>query len=99
MNHTLARTRGTQEEAVVDGPVPERAGLPRGHGIETQVSIQNATPSNTDSLRRMFSRSSSETIYHRFHMPYPRVPEQMLAFMLDADEHDAGALVAVANEE
>jgi GNAT superfamily N-acetyltransferase len=47
----------------------------------------------------MFFRSSSETIYRRFHIPYPRVPERMLALMLDADEHDVGALVAVANEE
>jgi GNAT superfamily N-acetyltransferase len=89
------------KEAEVNGPVHERAGQARGQKprIETQVSIQNATPSNTDSLRRMFSRSSSETIYRRFHIPYPRVPERMLAFMLDADRSDREFLVAVADGE
>jgi GNAT superfamily N-acetyltransferase len=47
-------------------------------------------------LRRMFSRVSPETIYLRFHIPYPDVPERMLAFMLDADKHDKRSLVAVA---
>lgn len=47
----------------------------------------------------MFSRSSSKTIYLRFHLPYPDVPERMLAFMLDADQHDKQSLVAVAEGE
>jgi GNAT superfamily N-acetyltransferase len=99
MNHTLARTRGTQEEAVVDGPVQERAGQPRGHGIETRVGIRVASPGDLERLRRTFSRSSSETIYQRFHLPYPVVPERTLALMLDVDHHDKESLVAVANEE
>jgi GNAT superfamily N-acetyltransferase len=46
----------------------------------------------------MFSRSSSETIFLRFHLPYPEVPEWMINLMLDVDHHDRGALVAVAEE-
>ena len=32
----------------------------------------------------MFSRLSSETIYRRFHTPYPRVPEWLLELLMDA---------------
>jgi acetyltransferase len=46
----------------------------------------------------MFSRTSSETIYRRFHLPYPEVPEWMIALMLGA-EHHKEALVAVAEEK
>ncbi len=47
----------------------------------------------------MFSRVSSETIYRRFHIPYPDVPERTLALMFDVDHHDKESLVAVAEEE
>jgi GNAT superfamily N-acetyltransferase len=46
----------------------------------------------------MFSRTSSETIYRRFHLPYPEVPEWMLALMLGANHHKE-ALVAVTEEK
>ena len=47
----------------------------------------------------MLSRVSSETIYQRFHILYPEVPEQTLALMLDVDHPDKEFLVAVAEEE
>ena len=47
----------------------------------------------------MLSRLSSETIYLRFHLPYPEVPEWMVAFMLEVDHHDKESLVAVAEGE
>ena len=47
----------------------------------------------------MLSRLSPETIYRRFHLPYPNVPEWMLALMLDVDHHDKEVLVAVVEEE
>ena len=48
----------------------------------------------------MFSRVSSETIHLRFHIPYPEVPEWVLAFMLDVGNHpDKEFLVAVADED
>jgi GNAT superfamily N-acetyltransferase len=101
MNHTLARTRGTQEEAEVNGPVHERARQPRAQGprIETQVFIRDASSTDGESLRRMFSHVSPETVYLRFHIPYPNVPEWMLSLMLHADQHDKQSLVAVAGEE
>src|SRR3712207_9226949 len=74
-------------------------GQTHGSRIDTQVSIRVATPRDAERLRTMFSRLSSETIYLRFHIPYPQVPEQMLAFMLDVDHHHKEALVAAARSE
>src|SRR5215203_1406046 len=83
------------------GPVHEGAGRTHGQGprIGTQVSIRVATPWDRAGLRGMFSRVSPETIYRRFHIPYPDVPERTLALMLDVDQHDKESLVAVAEEE
>ncbi len=47
----------------------------------------------------MFSRVSSETIYRRFHTPYPRVPEWLPEFLMDADGRGGRSLVAVVGEE
>jgi hypothetical protein len=61
--------------------------------------LRGATPTDGEALRRMFSRASSETIYLRFHTPYPDVPEWMLALMLDLDHPDKEFLLAVTDEE
>ena len=66
---------------------------------DTQVQIRTVSPSDSEGLRRMFSRASSETIYRRFHIPFPEVPEWMVALMLDADHLNKEALVAVAEEK
>ncbi len=50
-------------------------------------------------LRVMFSRVSSETIYRRFHTPYPRVPEWTPKFLMDADERGGRSMIAVLGEE
>ena len=84
--------------AEIAGPV--REGPRQAHGPEprigTEVSIRVATPLDSEKLRAMFSRTSSETIYRRFHLPYPEVPEWMVALMLGADHHKE-ALLAVAD--
>jgi|SRR5215203_2105948 len=84
----------------VAGPV--REGPRQADGREprsaTGVSIRVATPLDSEKVRTMFSRTSSETIYRRFHLPYPEVPEWMIALMLGADHHKE-ALVAVAEEK
>lgn len=66
---------------------------------DTQITIRNATPHDGQGLRSMFSRASSQTIYSRFHLPFPEVPEWMLSLMLDADQDDKGVLLALAGEE
>jgi GNAT superfamily N-acetyltransferase len=85
----------------IAGPV--REGPRQTHGqdprIGTEISIRVATPSDSEKLRGMFCRTSSESIYRRFQLPYPEVPEWMIALMLGADHHDKGSLVAVTEEE
>ena len=80
----------------IAGPV--REGPRQTHGqdprIGTEISIRVATPSDSEKLRAMLSRTSTESIYRRFHLPYPEVPQWMVALMLDADHHEE-ALVAV----
>ena len=63
---------------------------------DKQVYIRIATPSDSEKLRGMLSRASKETVYRRFHTPFPEVPNWMVALMLEADHHDQEALVAVA---
>ena len=83
------------------GPIHKGAGHTHGQGprMGTQVSIRVAASRDAERLRAMFSRVSPETIYRRFHIPYPDVPERTLALMLDADHPDKESLVAVAQEE
>jgi GNAT superfamily N-acetyltransferase len=101
MNDRRVRISEDAKEVEIAGPVHEGPALNHGQGkyIDTRVSIRVATPRDGERLRRMFSRASSETIYRRFHIPYPNVPEWMLDRMLDVDHHDREALVAVAGEE
>jgi GNAT superfamily N-acetyltransferase len=84
----------------IAGPV--REGSRQTHGRErrigTEVSIRVATPSDSEKLRAMLSRTSTESIYRRFHLPYPEVPEWMVALMLGADHHKE-ALVAVTEKK
>jgi len=65
---------------------------------DTQSYIRIATSSDREKLSAMFARSSTETIYRRFHTPFPEVPGWMVTLMLDSDHHDKEALVAVAEE-
>lgn len=101
MNERRAEITGNLRELGAEGPVHKETR--RTHGpaprIDRQVSIRAATPRDSEGLRQMFSRASTETIFRRFRIPYPYVSEQMLAFMLDEERHDRQSLVAVADEE
>ena len=101
MNDRQTKIGRDLEEVEMEGPVHKGAGQTHGQGprIDTQVSIRVATPGDGEGLRGMFSRVSSETIYRRFHIPYPDVPERTLALMLDVDHHGKEFLVAVSEEE
>ena len=93
--------RGVLEEVETEGLAHEGSGRIHGRGplIATRVSIRAATPRDAERLRRMFSRVSPETIYLRFHVPYPDVPERTLSLMLGVDHHGKESLVAVAEGE
>jgi GNAT superfamily N-acetyltransferase len=91
-----------EETKVVEsgGLAHKEAGRANGQGprVGRRVTIRVATPRDDEGLRAMLSRASSESIYRRFHIPFPEVPEWMISLMLDADHHTKEALVAVAEE-
>jgi GNAT superfamily N-acetyltransferase len=101
MNDRRAKIGEDLKEAKIKGLVHK--GVRQTHGQEprigTQVSIRVAAPRDAERLRAMFSRVSPETIYRRFHIPYPDVPERTLALMLGVDHPDKESLVAVAGGE
>jgi GNAT superfamily N-acetyltransferase len=102
MNVGWVEIRQDLKEVETAGPVHEGPGQTHGQGprIGTQVSIRVAAPRDAERLRQMFSRVSPESIYRRFHVPYPDVPERTLALMSGVeDQHDKESLVAVAGGE
>jgi len=48
---------------------------PAGSRRRGAVCIRAVSSGDEEGLRGMLSRLSKKTIYQRFHMPYPRVPE------------------------
>jgi GNAT superfamily N-acetyltransferase len=66
---------------------------------DAQIYIRVATGHDGEKLRGMFARASAETIYRRFHIPYPEIPEWMVTMMLGTDHLDKESLVAVAEEK
>lgn len=63
---------------------------------EPPILVRCATPADVEGLQEMFARLSAETVYRRFHLPYPRVPEWMVEHLLKANGRAGGSLVAVA---
>jgi GNAT superfamily N-acetyltransferase len=74
--------------------VRESAGSRHGWAVR----IRAVSSGDEEGLRGMFSRLSRRTIYQRFHMPYPHVPEWALASFTRADDQ-ASSLVAVVGNE
>jgi GNAT superfamily N-acetyltransferase len=99
MNDRRAGIFEEPKEVGMEGRALEGAGQTHRPRIGPRVSIRAATPLDGERLRTMFSRVSSETIYRRFHIPYPQVPERTLALMLDVHHRDKEFLVAVSEEE
>ena len=53
-----------------------------GHRTVGPVSFRNLSAGDGPGLRAMLGRLGQDTIYKRFHTPYPRVPESMLAHLM-----------------
>ncbi len=74
--------------------------LLRHHKSEAgAVLVRPVALEDEEGLRGMLSRLSRESIYLRFHAPYPRAPEWAVASFADANRRDGESLVAVANGE
>lgn len=84
-------------ETVMGAEKPSRRILVAADGRGVEILAANV--GDFEVLRGMFSRSSGKTIYNRFHSPYPRVPDSLLTYLLDPQEHGGQALVAVSGGE
>lgn len=67
--------------------------------LRSTVSVRPVGEYDEDRLRGMFSRCSPDTIYRRFHAPYPRVPGWMIEKLVDVDHDLTESLVATAGDE
>ena len=73
---------------------------PRHHNPQADaVLVRPVSPGDEEGLGEMLSRLSQESIYLRFHAPYPRVPGWAVASFADANRPDGESLVAVADGE
>lgn len=71
--------------------------MPEEHKNGSPVSVRDLSAGDEAGMRAMLDRLSGDTIYKRFHMPFPRVPDSMLAHLMG---HGGGrSLVAVAGGE
>ena len=63
------------------------------------IRVRVVSPGDEEKLRRMVCRLSRETIYRRFHAPYPRVPGWVLSRLAEAGRYDGESLVAIVGDE
>ncbi len=63
------------------------------------VLVRPASQEDEESLRRMLSRLSRESVHLRFHAPLPRAPEWAVAMFANPDRRYGESLVAVAGGE
>ena len=61
-------------------------------------SVREATRGDAGPLREMLARCSVDTIYERFHSPYPVVPGWMADVMVGVEPDDGGAIVMLAGD-
>lgn len=63
-----------------------------------EVLVRPASPADEAGLREMFVRLSPPSIYYRFHMPLPSVPQWLLDHLVSASGNNRETLVAVAGD-
>jgi hypothetical protein len=66
---------------------------------EKAIVIRPVLPGDEQSLRRMLSRLSRESVHLRFHAPLPRAPEWAVAMFANPGSTYGKSLVAVAGGE
>lgn len=84
-------------EPMLDPKTATREAVTLPGGFE--VCVRAASLEDEDLLRAMFSRLSAQTVYRRFHAPYPRVPGWALDLFLNVDHRNRESLVAVVEGE
>jgi GNAT superfamily N-acetyltransferase len=66
---------------------------------EPDLRVRTASSEDEQGLRRMFSRLSPQSIYLRFHIPYPKVPEWAVTSFIESNRPRKEILLAVVGEE
>jgi GNAT superfamily N-acetyltransferase len=87
--------------ALAGGSLAERRGFGRTVALADggEVLVREATPGDAEGLRGMFARCSPETIYLRFQLPVPTVPEWAIGLLVGAAERGGRAIVALVGGE
>jgi GNAT superfamily N-acetyltransferase len=78
-----------------ENSLPEVVASREGHA----VVVRTVSLGDEELLRRMFTRLSRETIYRRFHMPFPSVPEWAVALFMGVHEPEGKYIVAAARNK
>ncbi len=85
---------------LIDAEAPEKR-APFGSGFSSVpdgrgMLLREATTEDVQRLRRMFARCSAESIYRRFHLPFPTVPEAFVDLLVGAGRDLRGGRFVVA---
>lgn len=75
----------------------KRGAKERDRAARGAVSVCATSPEDGGAVRRMYARLSAQSIYFRFHSPFPEVPEWLLNHVIEAGRHDGESLVAVVD--
>ena len=63
------------------------------------ILVRPVSTEDEESLRRMLSRLSRQSVHMRFHAPLPRAPEWAVAMFANSDRRYGESVVAVADGE
>ena len=63
------------------------------------LTVREIEVDDVERLRRMFSRLSADTVYHRFFSPIQEPPRSALLWLATVDHRDRDALVALDGDE
>jgi GNAT superfamily N-acetyltransferase len=86
---------GGSENYLPEMGLPEMVALRDGDVVD----IRAVSLGDGELLRRMFSRLSRGSIYRRFHIPYPSVPQWAVALFMGVHGPQGEYLVSVAGNE
>ena len=99
-----AKDRGGQilhraESARAGTPIEKASVTSKRSPSAQAIRVRVVSPGDEEKLRIMVSRLWRETIYRRFHAPYPRLPGWVLSRLAEAGRYDGESLVAIMGDE
>ena len=99
-----AKDRGGQilhraESARAGTPIEKASVTSKRSPSAQAIRVGVVSPGDEEKLRIMVCPLWRETIYRRFHAPYPRVPGWVLSRLAEAGRYDGESLVAIMGDE